>query len=398
MREARCPAIVVRSESDAPAVHVAGGDTPYANTRSVLTAFDVSGVNGARVLLKPNAGRVAAPGSGITTHPRVVAAVIDVLVEAGATVVVGDSPITGVDAVEALETSGIAEVARGRGCELLDLDAREPVDVDVPTGAAVKRIKVCADVLESDLVVSMPVVKMHMHTGVTLAVKNMKGCLWRRSKVELHMIPQVAGDANRTLDIAIADMAAVLRPGFAVIDGTVGMEGLGPSAGEPRELGVVVASVDAFAADAVACRLIGMRAEDVPHLQIGAARGYGIIDLGRLHVFPSDWEQWRQDFAPAPRNLSITFPNVTVLDRNSCSACQSTVLLFLKRYGKDVFDYWPADTPVNIAIGKGHEDLPAGTLCIGNCTARHQDKGLFVAGCPPVASSILKALKDRRSL
>ena len=49
----------------------------------------------------------------------------------------------------------------------------------------------------------------------------------------------------------------------------------------------------------------------------------------------------------------------------------------------------PDDEDINIAIGKGHEYLPPGTLCVGNCTAKHKHCGAFVSGCPPVASEIL---------
>jgi hypothetical protein len=240
--------------------------------------------------------------------------------------------------------------------------------------------------------------KMHMHTGVTLSVKNMKGCLWRRSKVQLHMLPPVEGSDEKPINIAIADMASVLRPHLAIIDGTVGMEGLGPSAGRPKALDAVVVGADAFAADAVACRLMGTTAEAIPHLAIGAARGYGMIDLASIAVAPEHWQQWIVPFDAPPVNLAIEFPNVTVFDRKSCSACQSTVLLFLKGYRDQLFDYFPSWQHLNIAIGKGHDDLPEGTLCIGNCTARPQDQRPFVAGCPPVTSEILRALTGKPSI
>lgn len=377
-----------------PRVHVAFGADPYPTARAALESMPLHRIAaGARVLLKPNAGRKASPGMGITTHPDVVAAAIDAFTEAGACVEIGESPITGVNTMEAFESSGIAEIARRRNCPLIDMDERAAVEIQVPDGKAVRRLQVCAAVLEHDLIVSIPVIKTHMHTGVTLAVKNMKGCLWRKSKVELHMIPEIQGENEKTLNLAIADMASVLRPHLALIDGTTGLEGLGPSAGTPRQLGMVLAGTDAFAADAVACHLIGLRPEDIPHLRLGASRGYGIIDLRQIEVTPGDWLQHRQSFAPAPENISIQFPNVNVLDRNSCSACQSTVLLFLQNHRQKLFDYFPKETPVNIAIGKGHDDLPPQTLCIGNCTARHRKNRVFVAGCPPVGSAILRALE-----
>ncbi len=381
-----------------PSVYVSAGDGPYGNTLAALTQMDLSPARGKRVLLKPNAGRVAPPGAGVTTHPEVVAAAIDAFCEVGADVAVGESPIMGVKTKEAFDVIGITSVARERDCPLIDLDARRFVEVPVPDGLAIDFLKVCPEVLEYDIVVSLPVMKMHMHTGVTLAVKNMKGCLWRRSKVDLHMLPPVEGHDEKPIDIAIADMSAVLRPHLSIIDGTVGMEGLGPSAGQAKPLGVMVVSADAFAADAIACRLMGTMAEDIPHLRIGAERGYGVIDLDRIVVTPESWHEWISPFSPPPENLSIEFPNVNILDKNSCSACQSTLFLFLKHYGDRLPDWFPSGRSICIAIGKGHAEVPEGTLCIGNCTAHHRGNGIFIPGCPPVSSQILSAISGKPSV
>ena len=381
-----------------PSVYVAAGDGPYTNTRAVLTQIDLTPVRGKRVLLKPNAGRVATPGTGVTTHPQVVVAALDVFIEAGADVAIGESPIVGVTAFEAFEAMGITPIAHGRHCTLIDLDARRFVGVSIPDGLALDALKVCPEVLEYDIIVSIPVMKMHMHTGATLSVKNMKGCLWRRSKVGLHMLQPVEGIDEKPIDIAIADLSSVLRPHLAIIDGTVGMEGLGPGAGQAKSLGAIVVSADAFAADAVACKLMGTQAKNIPHLSMGAERGYGVIDLDSIVVIPDNWQDWTDTFCPPPNNISMEFPNITVLDRNSCSACQSTLLLFLKRYRNHLFDYFPPDTNIHIAIGKGHEEVPEGTLCLGNCTTFHRERGLFIPGCPPVSSQILTAISGKPSV
>ncbi len=374
---------------------VSRGADPYEATREALAPWDLSAARGKRVLLKPNAGRMARRGSGIVTDARVVAAACDAFREVGAEVSVGDSPIVGVQSLDALELSGIAAAARACEAKVIDLDAPRPTLVPLPDGLALQRLKVCPDVLEHDLVVSIPVMKTHMHTGVTLAVKNMKGALWRRFKVELHMLPPVPGRDEKSLDLAIADMAVALRPHFSIIDGTVGMEGLGPSAGTPKPFGVIVAGADAFAVDAVACRLMGRDATEVPHLREGGRRGLGNVELGALRVAPTDWESWAEPFESAPSNLSVEFPGVRVLDEASCSACQSTLLLFLNRFGAELGEYFPDGPPIHAAIGKGHEQVPAGTLCIGNCTRQHKADGVYVAGCPPVGSAILATIQAR---
>ncbi len=386
------------TDPNAPVVHVAKGDDPYTTTRDALTRLDLSPARGKKVLLKPNAGRIASMGEGITTHPQVVAAAIDAFLEAGAVVSVGESPITGIAAEEALEATGIAAVARERGCTLIDMDVRPFVDVEVPGGTVLKAIKVCSDVFDHDSIVSIPVMKIHMHTDVTLAVKNMKGCLWRRSKVELHMMPTIEGIDEKPLNIAIADLAGVLLPHLSIIDGIVGMEGMGPSAGTAKALGVVVVGAEPLAADAVACRLMGTSAEKVPHLRMAGERGYGIIDEKRITVTPDNWLDWSSSFAPPPSNLSIEFPEFDIVDKNSCSACQSTLLLFLQQYGNAILDYFPPNTRVTLAIGKGHENVPENAICIGNCMARHRAEATFVTGCPPIGSEILKAITGKTTL
>lgn len=377
-----------------PEVCVAHGQGAYDNTASALSGMDLSPVKGRRVLLKPNVGRMAKAGSGVITHPDVVAAAIDAFRDAGADVAIGESPILGVKTPAAMEISGMAAMADDRHCPMIDLDERKPEIVPIPDGTAIHQIKLCADVQDFDFIVSIPVMKMHMHTMVTLAVKNMKGCLYRRSKVDLHMLPPIEGHDDKPLNIAIADMSSILRPHLSIVDGTFGMEGLGPSAGKVKPVDSIVVGADPFAVDAVACRLMGVAPEDVPHLRIGAERGYGTIDLSGIRVSPGHWETWIIPFEPAPENLSIKFPNTEILDNQSCSACQSTLMLFLQRYGDEMFQYYGGTGPIRIAIGKGHADVPEGTICIGNCTAQHKNRGVFVSGCPPVASAILNAIKE----
>ncbi|MCK5676619.1 MAG: DUF362 domain-containing protein [Verrucomicrobia bacterium] len=218
-----------------PAVHVQWGQGPYENTKAALSKIDLSAAKGKRVLLKPNAGRLASENSGVVTNSQVVAAAIDAFREAGAEMSIGESPIVGIKTMEAYEECGLAVMARERECPLINMDERKPEIVPVPDGCAIDSIKLCANVQDFDFIVSIPVMKMHMHTVATLSVKNMKGCLWRRSKVDLHMLPPTPGHENdKSLNVAIADMATILRPHLAIIDGTVGMEGLGPSAAKPN--------------------------------------------------------------------------------------------------------------------------------------------------------------------
>ena len=392
------PATPFAGTGPRPAVFIGHGNSAYRNTCQALAQIDLSVVREKRVLLKPNAGRSARAGEGITTDPEVVAAAIDIFRQAGAEVSVGESPITGVDVHEAFETTGIAQVAHKRNCRLIDMDERPFVPLTLPDGEAIQTLKVCADVFDHDILVSIPVMKIHMHTGVTLSIKNMKGCLWRRSKVDLHMLPMRREAEEIPLNTAIADLSGTLRPHLSIIDGTVGMEGMGPSGGKTKPLGLVVAGTDAFATDAVACALMGLNAEDIPHLRMGARRGYGIIDPEKIAVVPGSWQTLISPFSPPPDNLSIEFPEFNILDKNACSACQSTLLLFLKKYRRVIPDYFSQGETITLAIGRGHDTVPANTICIGNCMAAFKEEGTFIKVCPPVGSEILKAITGETSL
>jgi hypothetical protein len=70
----------------------------------------------------------------------------------------------------------------------------------------------------------------------------------------------------------------------------------------------------------------------------------------------------------------------------------------LKHYHDRLLEYFPSDRNLSIAIGKGHEEVPDGTLCIGNCVALHRESGIFIPGCPPVSSQILTAISGEPSV
>jgi len=378
-------------------VSVSKGDDGYAVTRQALNNLDVDlrNLRGKRVLIKPNAGRLVHPSTGINTSPDVVAAVIDAFLDAGVTdLIVGESPILGVNALEALEKSGIGDVTRKRNIPVVDLDAARPVIVDVPESKIIKRVKVCREVMNVDFIVSVAVMKTHMHTQVSLGLKNMKGCLYKREKVKLHQLPtsEKIVPPTKPLDVAIADLSKILFPDLTVIDGTIGLEGLGPGAGHPKKFGVVVSSRNCLAADWVAVELMGFDPRTVHHLNL-AIRELN-FNKNELRVVPENYKDWAVSFQPPPEKISFEFAHVVVDEVNSCSACLSTALMFLQRYHDGFADSFSESHPLRIALGSGIGDQPDETILIGNCTAHQKKKDcIFVKGCPPIPSQIFHEMQ-----
>ena len=378
-------------------IAVTKGKDPYETTMEALSRISLPPLKDKRILLKPNAARLMEPEQGGVTHPAVVAAVIDHLRDRGGRdIYIGESPILGVKVKEVFDLTGMARIAGERGIPLIDFDKEGPLNLPVPKGLVVQTLKVAAEISRTDYIVSIPVMKTHMHTTVTLSIKNMKGVLWRREKVRLHQLHaprQVVGN-DKELDVAISDLASVLLPDLAVIDGNIGMEGLGPGIGNPRNAGLVVVSQDPVAADAVASRLMGFSPQDIPHLRLISERGMGEIDLSKLRIDPDNYLALQERFEPPPEKISFEYPGVEVHDEESCSACLSTVFLFLKRYYEELEQYLNENKKLNLAIGKGVINCPEGTVYVGNCSCSLENaKGsLKVAGCPPVGSQIWESI------
>ncbi len=377
-------------------IYVTRGQGPFENARAALAQIDPFLYQGKSVLIKPNAGRITHPASGINTHPEALAGVIEALQKGGAgKIAIGESPIVGVNTMESFRAAGIAEVAARYNLELIDFDAGQWSLKDIPDGKILKNTKICNPVLEFDILLSLPVAKCHMHTGVTLGIKNMKGCLYRREKIRYHQLEYPAGNElpEKTLDTAIADLATILMPDITVIDGFIGMEGLGPSGGESLQSDFAVASADPLGADIIGSVMMGKAPAEIPHLRLIAKKSDRSINAEAYNVSPANYRDFSSKYKAPPTDISVEFPDVELIDKDSCSACLSTVMLFLKRFRKDLNQYIADDRGLSIAIGKGvtEEDIKEYTILVGNCAKQNSCDNIFVKGCPPVATRIFEA-------
>jgi len=364
-----------------------------------LDRIQLPDLSGLRVLLKPNVGRKAEKHQGINTNPEVTEAVFDYLSERfDATFYIGDSPITGVKSRDAFLKSGHGTFMERTDISYVDLDARKPVVAPVPDGRILTEVKLTGFITEMDYIVSIPVLKMHMHTGASLGYKNLKGLLYRREKIRFHQLhaPEAREAYGfKELDLAIADLAKVVEPDLVVCDATYAMEGMGPSAGNPRRLDMIMASTDALAADIVALAVVRLGIDHVAHLQLIAQQTGGVNALEQIETIPDDLMPFETEFAPPPTEIVIQNMMVDLIDEGSCSACQSSVYLFLKNNEALVKEYFGKYGHFSMAIGSGVKDVPDDTFLVGNCTAFLKERGTFLVGCPPDQTSIAERVRKK---
>lgn len=222
-----------------------------------------------RVVIKPNLIAPAPPDKAMLTHPMVVRAAVEYVLQRGARPRISDSPAMG-SFEKVLKVSGIREALNG-----LDVEYREfKTSVTIDVGEPFNRIEVAEDAQRADVLINLPKLKTHTQMLLTLGVKNLFGCIVGLRKPEWHLRTGVNREMFARLHLQIYRL---LRPSVTIIDGILSMEGQGPGKrGTPRQLGVLMGSKDAIALDITICRMLGIDPDRL--LTNKMAKDLGLVD------------------------------------------------------------------------------------------------------------------------
>jgi uncharacterized protein (DUF362 family) len=235
------------------------------------------------VLIKPNYINSRHPSTGITTDSRVIEGVVKFLrTRKIENIIIGEGSGFA-DTMEAFRVAGVDAVAERWGVKLVDLNKDEFVEVTTPNPLSLRRVRVAKTALESTII-SVPKLKPHRIVTVTLSLKNMMGAL--ASKGTMHM-----GSLSKN----IVDLASILKPSIAVIDGIIAGEGH-ESSGNPVEMNLVIAGIDPVAVDAVGAAVMGIEPTDVKHLVLAEKKGLGTSNLEQITVLGENIEKVKRKF------------------------------------------------------------------------------------------------------
>ena len=267
-----------------------------------------------RVLVKPNLIMPKSPECAATTHPAIVAAVCAAFIEAGAEVSIIDS--TGMPhrktVLKRLYGKCRMTEAAEEGGAVLSYNLKSRT-VPVPDGRMLRDVSLLASVLEADLVVSVAKAKTHGMMAMSGCVKNLFGCVPGTGKPMLH------GRFPRRRDFAgmVVDVCQAVAPGFSLADGVWGMEGAGPTNGDPKHLRVVAGGPSPYAVDLALCHLMGLRLDTVHTIAEAAARNLAPGDPMQLGWMGDDPASLRQQFRPASKHKGDALPTVN----ENCTGC-----------------------------------------------------------------------------
>ena len=230
---------------------------------------------GQTVVIKPNISWDVSESGAANTPPALVARVIKHCLDAGAKrVSVMDHSIEYWEST--LDSSGVGSAVRAAGgLYAPSEDAKYYQKVDV-SGSVLKQTQIHETLLESDVLISVPVLKHHGGAGVSIAMKNLMGCVWNRR--DYHA---------KGLQACIADFLHARKPDLCIVDAFRVITRHGPRGGSPDDVVAMRAQIlspDVVAADAASAKMLGREPSDIGHIRLAAEAGFGQIDLTKLKI------------------------------------------------------------------------------------------------------------------
>jgi len=272
--------LVAKEEYD---LAVISGD-PVAATKKALEAM--GGISrfvkkGQQVVLKPNMSFARTPDFSASTHPLVVATVAQACIEAGAQqVLILDHTLQRAELC--LERTGIREACKNiSGVYVLALQERKFFrEIKIPQGKVLESVEVMKDVLDSPVLINIPVAKSHSATGVSLGMKGLMGLIWDRESFH----------SKYNINQAIADLGTVIKPQLTILDATRALASGGPGGpGEVKKPNLIIAGIDPVAVDSYGVSIApwygqNFKGRQVEHLLLAHQRGLGKIDIDQLKI------------------------------------------------------------------------------------------------------------------
>ena len=322
----------------------------------------------ARIAIKPNLVTPAPASFGGTTHPEILAGIIEFLQERGfQNIVIAEGSWVGDRTAEAFDYCGCHNLEKKYGITLIDTQKEKSFAAD----CSGQKLSICQCVKDWDYLINVPVLKGHCQTRITCALKNMKGLIPNSEKRRFHTMG---------LHKPIAHLNTYIRPDFIVVDhicGDLSFE----EGGNPVTRNCVMAALDPVLVDAFVCSLLHYPLSDVPYIGMAQALGVGSADLSSLKLITCEGEAYED--LPAKNLLDVSY---AVDESDSCSACYGVLIPALDRLKEEgLLD----QLKEQISIGQGHRGK-TGALGVGNCTSGFD---YCIKGCPPKEEDIYEALK-----
>jgi len=279
---------------------------------------------GDTVLVKPNILQEAEPERALTTDPRFIHAFVRFLLDHSLHVIVGDIPGNHVPSYRLAADFGLEEYVGDERVTICNLDQYGFGRIHLEHPRSPRPVTLPDLLWQCKVLFNLPKAKTHSLTLVTGAVKNLFGLTPKAERTGLHMIPSGDEFARCLLDLH----AALPIPERVVMDGILGMDGEGPSAGRPRHLRAVVVADDAVLADWAMCRVMGIDWKLTPLSHVVPVPDSSLV-VGDLTPIQPPFRKPRSYMGGAVVAIAATFQRIAgasnrpipMVDTSKCVKC-----------------------------------------------------------------------------
>ncbi|MFP4656006.1 MAG: DUF362 domain-containing protein [Candidatus Woesearchaeota archaeon] len=232
---------------------------------------------GQKVMLKPNLFSETAVNTNAATHPSVIQAVAELVIEQGAIAVIGEMVCGDGNNRRALATH-IGSLSKELGIKMSDFQRGHFTPVKLSRSLLIDDIYVANNLLNADVRINLPKFKTHMQTAITGAVKNAYGCIRHDQRIKYHQIYQ-----GEEFSRAVIDIYSAVGFDLTIMDAIECLEGDdGPAHGQISRLDYIMAGVDAVAVDSVISRIAGMEPAYIPTCRRAEEADVGIMDSSKI--------------------------------------------------------------------------------------------------------------------
>lgn len=222
------------------------------------------------VVIKPNMCYYWDSTTGQTTDPKFIGALIEVIREAipNAEISIVESDASAMKCRHAFRILGYEKLAKEYNVNLVNLSNDEYKIVKLVSCGKSFTLRIPKTISNADIRINVPKIKYMDHSEIklTCALKNIYGCNPFIKKYKFH----------KCLSQTIVTLNKLLKFDLVIIDGNI------VSGGQPRKLGLVMASSDSVAIDAAAAQIAGINPKRIKYLQLAAKEGLGHINFDNV--------------------------------------------------------------------------------------------------------------------
>ena len=342
-------------------------------TRELLEESNLAELIGDKnkmVGIKPNLVSPSDPANGGTTHPEIVAGILEYLKENGfKNSMILEGSWVGDRTADAFEVCGYRQLCEDYDVELYDTQKDKSYTKD----CCGLELKICESVKKVDFLINVPVMKGHCQTKITCALKNMKGLIPNTEKRHFH---------SMGLHKPIAHLNVGIHQDFIVVDNICGDLDF-EDGGNPVVMNRIWTAMDPVLVDAYVCQQLHYKVSDVPYVKLAGELGVGCSDITKadIRVLGEDIQQ------NIPERRKVVEVADAVEEVDSCSACYGYLIPALDMLKQEGL---LEKLHEKICIGQGYRGK-TGELGVGNCTRNFKH---HAEGCPPTENQIYEFLKE----